>query len=653
MKTQKHFIPRLLSLALVFLLALTAAVSVFAADDQTLTITINNAQGLNDMVDEQFTAYQIFKGKANKDGEKKENEWNATEWNNWSLADIQWGDDITNAGSLIDALKSATKADWPEFYPDGGETNAFQGITYSPDDPAASAEKVADILVKNNTNAFLQAFSDFVVHGADKRGQDAADRTGYVQNGKKSTVTEGAQKSTIKVDTQGYYLIAEDHTKNQGVESEFILAVLGDQTIDLKADVPTVDKNIVTATDPEEETSKGDAAGVGDKVTFRLNGTVAKNIDTYKTYNYVFTDKLSKGLTYQKDARVYLKRGEQTYEITVGYTVDPANVSGPVTELPEADTTIKIEFTDLKAISVTGLEGFDGIKAGDEIIVEYTAVLNENSVIGSTGNLNDVQLTYSNDPHSDSTGETTTTQVHVFSFGLDLKKVGSDKPQQGLKGASFVLKKGEGDDIRYAKFKDQWILTKDGVQTFYDTKEDADSANTESQGTVTGPIRRLTGWVEKATYDSEIASDDSKSNYLLTSDEDGAIPDVYGLDEGKYALEEVVTPDGYNTMKDLSITIVAKFNEATGALESVTYTGSNGEQKTYNSSNNETEGATKGVFSSGLLPDTLVNPKAPLLPFTGGIGTVIFYVLGGLLVAGAVTYLVIASKKRKKTEENA
>lgn len=651
MKTQRHHsITRLLSLALVFLLALTVAVPVFAADDQTLTITINNAPGLNNMVDNQFTAYQIFKGKANKDGEKKENEWDATEWNNWTLADIQWGDDINTPQTLVEAIGKATKEDWPEFWPEPGTQNVFDGITYSRDDPAASAEKVADILVKNDNNAFLQAFSEFVVHGQDTRGQKGR---GYVQNGVKSKAAGDHSKSTITVKAQGYYLIAEDHALNQGAESEFILAVLGDQTINLKADVPTVDKNIVTATDPKEETSKGDAAGVGDKVTFRLTGTVAKNIDTYKTYKYVFTDKLSKGLTYQKDAKVYLKRGEQNYAINGGYTVTPVNEEGPVTTLPGGDTTIKIDFTDLKTITVPDLADFGGIKAGDEIIVEYTAVLNENSVIGSTGNLNDVKLTYSNDPHSDSTGETTTTEVHVFSFGLDLKKVGSDEPDQGLRGASFVLKKEEGGVIRYAKFKDQWILTKDGVQTFYDTKGGADSASTELQGTVTGPIRRLTEWVEKTTYDSEIVSDGLKSHYLLTSGEGGAIPDVYGLDEGKYALEEVVTPDGYNTMKDLSITIAAKFNEVTGDLESVTYTGSDGRPQEYDSANNGTEGPTKGVFSSGLLPDTLVNQKAPLLPFTGGIGTVIFYVVGGLLVAGAVTYIVIASKKRKKIEENA
>lgn len=640
MTTRKRFIPRLLSLALVLLLALTMAVPAFAASGD-LTITINNAAGLPDMQNEQFTAYQIFKGTANKDKESPDtNDWGATSWDNWSLADIEWGGDVITPQELITGLQSAVQDDWPEFFSE--DVNVFNDVSFSPEDPADSAEKVAEILVKYKTNAFLQAFSEFVVHGKGNRGDKGA---GYVTGGKKSATTDG-NSSTITVDAQGYYLIAEDHQKNQGIETEFILAVLGNQTINLKADIPTVDKGIIDDAN-DSSPDKGDAAGVGDTVTFRLTGTVAKDIDIYNTYKYVFTDTLSKGLTYQYDARVYVVREDQKAEITEGFMISPEGPKPSPNTAPANDTTITITFDDLKKVTLADKEP-NKIQGTDKIIVEYTAVLNENSVIGSTGNTNDVKLTYSNDPHSSSTGTTETTQTYVFSFGLDLQKVGSDKPD-GLKGASFVLKKGEPENVQYAKFKDQWIVTKDGTKTFYDTKDAAEAA--KGEGEVTGPVRRLTEWKNKKTYDSEIKDESEKLNYLLTSGDNGAIPDVYGLDAGTYALEEVVTPDGYNTMDDYKIEIIANINNETGELTSVTYKGNGADSgTTYDNNGNE---EVKGVFSSGLLPDKLTNQKAPLLPFTGGIGTVIFYVLGGLLVAGAVSYLVIGSKKRKKTEETA
>ena len=52
-----------------------------------------------------------------------------------------------------------------------------------------------------------------------------------------------------------------------------------------------------------------------------------------------------------------------------------------------------------------------------------------------------------------------------------------------------------------------------------------------------------------------------------------------------------------------------------------------------------------------LIPMTLTNYFAPFLPSTGGIGTVIFYVLGGLILAGVIAFLIVKSRKRTKEQE--
>ena len=92
---------------------------------------------------------------------------------------------------------------------------------------------------------------------------------------------------------------------------------------------------------------------------------------------------------------------------------------------------------------------------------------------------------------------------------------------------------------------------------------------------------------------------------------------VYGFDNGTYYLEEVETPAGYN-----QLTARQKFIISDSDLDAV-FSG--------------------GIFSTGSGVH-VVNKTGSMLPETGGIGTTIFYVLGGLLFGTAVVVLV--SKKR-------
>lgn len=91
---------------------------------------------------------------------------------------------------------------------------------------------------------------------------------------------------------------------------------------------------------------------------------------------------------------------------------------------------------------------------------------------------------------------------------------------------------------------------------------------------------------------------------------------IQGLDSGVYYLEEITAPEGYNKVADRqSVTINKANNNAT--LENDTYK----------------EGGVQ-----------VINRTGSLLPETGGIGTTIFYVVGGLMMVAAVVFLV--SKKR-------
>ena len=683
MKTTKRTFGKLLALVLVCLFALTAVVSVFAepapAEGQgALTVTIRNNEGLPKMTEGQFSVYQIFKGTAHQESvitsadssgattsgatTSGASEWGATEWNNWTLADITWGESITDREALVNALKALEEEENPWAFegPAEPKTNVFADVT------AENPESLAKVLAAHPENAFLQSFSEYLM--ANKTTLKIEPLTFEAGNPKLATGKTPAEDSlTFTFKDAGYYLFAEnpaDHTGTEDAVAEYMLAVVGQQDILLKASVPGVEKDIATT----EGDKKGDVAGVGDEVTFKLTGTLPKNFGDFDTYYYLFTDTLSKGLSLKTDSFVVtVEKGGKTYTIDPNeYAVFPY---GTLIDPPGTSTLITVAFDDL----INGGKGLsyntsEGVASGEtvvldstaKIIVTYKATVNTDAVIGGAeGNPNDVDLTYSNDPNSNSRGKTEKKTVYVYAFGLDLTKVGSDDAHdtEGLSGAGFVLKNTVTG--KYAQFKEQYVIetTVEGKKTT--TFADSMPSPVPEGATVTGPVRRLTGWVEAAIVTAAIEEYDNAADasakenakkalavYLLESGANGKIPNIYGLDAGKYALEEVITPDGYNTMDDFDIEIQAEINENTGKLVEVTYI--HGEETIH-----YTDTTNAAIFQSGLLPDTLTNQKAPFLPFTGGIGTLIFYVLGIALIGGAVTYLVIASKKRKKAEENA
>ena len=116
-----------------------------------------------------------------------------------------------------------------------------------------------------------------------------------------------------------------------------------------------------------------------------------------------------------------------------------------------------------------------------------------------------------------------------------------------------------------------------------------------------------------------------------------------GLDDGKYRLTETKTPSGFNTIDPIEFTVTADHK--------VTW---EGEERTtiLTSLNGAPTEAGSIEFTpnveSGTLTTNVVNKSGSTLPETGGMGTTLFYVLGGVLVLAAVVLLV--TKKRMRSE---
>lgn len=120
---------------------------------------------------------------------------------------------------------------------------------------------------------------------------------------------------------------------------------------------------------------------------------------------------------------------------------------------------------------------------------------------------------------------------------------------------------------------------------------------------------KITGW-----------TDDKEKATVFETPDNGKFF-IAGLDADTYYLEETKAPDGYNRLKE-PVNVVITANIASGKTVTATIT--------YN------ETATGTV--------RIENQTGVELPSTGGIGTTVFYVIGGLLMGVAVVLLVTRKK---------
>lgn len=489
---------KILGLLLAMMMMMSVAITAMA--EETYSITINNsAEGHT------YEAYQIFTGdlSTNEAGEKV-------------LSNIVWCSGVSEAGQT--ALGDA-------------------------------AAKAETLKTEADAKAFAKEVAPYLTTAA----------------GSASTVTDG--KYVISGLAAGYYLVKDKDGSVTGegdAYTEYIIKVVGNVTTEPKSDVPQVEKKVKDINDSTDDAMTGwqDSADydIGDSVPFQLKATLADNVSSYTTYKVVFHDTLSKGLTYNNDAKVYID-GEETN----GFTITP-------TSNDDGTTTLTVSCDDVKAL---------GAGNSSVITVEYTATLNNSAVLGSAGNPNEVYLEYSNNPNkseagNNETGNTPADKVIVFTYKTIINKVdGEDNP---LTGAEFTLEK-------YNKKTNEWK-----------------------------PI--------------EVVKSDDGTTFTFS-----------GLDDGDYRLTETTTPAGYNTIDPIEFTITAEHDVLSDnpALTSLSGNATTGEI-TFTS--NTTEGS--------LLAD-VVNKAGSTLPETGGMGTTIFYILGGLLVLFAVVFLV--SKKRMSSEK--
>lgn len=106
-----------------------------------------------------------------------------------------------------------------------------------------------------------------------------------------------------------------------------------------------------------------------------------------------------------------------------------------------------------------------------------------------------------------------------------------------------------------------------------------------------------------------------------------------GLDDGDYKIVETKTPSGYNTIDAIEFTITAEHDSTADAPELKNLSGGN---------------LFTGDVKTGVVSANIVNKSGSTLPETGGIGTTVFYVIGGMLMAAAAILLITKKRMNNK-----
>ena len=520
---------KMFSLALALIMALALTVPALAATDNTpKTITIANSED-----GQTYTAYKIFD--VTISGE------------NYAYtidSDSQFWDTIID---FMDGENNVLTTNEPAL-------KVGNGLTLSESSEAANSGAAGEYkwnVIGDSLNAVALAEhlnAAILATKATVATDDDFENAG-------SVAATGAN-AVINVTGAGYYFV------DSSMGALCALDTADTVTVYEKNSKPSIQKKV------QEDSNKnwGDSADAdfNDIVKFELtvntgtedayegNTDDTANLGTGVDDDYVIVDALPAGMTYQDD--IVVKVGSDTWTLDTDYTVDSTTVADQIT------------------ITLLKTGALKDLAQNTNIIITYSASLDNDAVVDGNGNINTVTLTYH--------GETSTDTATVYTYAFDLVK--TDVDNAVITGAEFKLYASKTVD------NDEVIDETAEIGVIYDA--------------ALGAYRKV--------VDGETATVITAGNVVVS-----------GLDSDTYFLVETKAPAGYNMLTaPVEVVIEGDNLEAT---------------------------VTDDVWTAGGVH--VINNSGTELPSTGGMGTTIFYVIGGVLMAGAAVLLV--TKKKLANEQ--
>jgi len=470
---------------------------------------------------------------------------------------------------------------------------------------------ILDAEAGTNLKGEVDDFIDFA-----KNANKGTDFTAYIDGDPVKILSADDNIATGLV--PGYYLLVEEQGESTNVKNAALLKIVDDD-LEVASKLGSVifekkvkDINDSTESDMSEWQDSADH-DIGDKVPFMLKATLPENVSEYSGYFLQFSDTISPAFN--------VASANDIHDLKVGIDNDGDGVvddefhenetAGVNTgyDISVSENSFTITIPDVKYL---------GANNNSVIVVNYSATLGSIVDAGSTddkvnygkaGNPNTAKASYSNN--------------------TEFKMYGDNTP-------------GDGDKPGTPGDEDKEDTTEDKVIVFtYKTEiTKTDNNGTPLDGADFTLYKQNAGGVFEAVNTKVVEPSESDNSM------NGPVFSFYGLDDGIYKLEETIEPDGYRGIDPIIFEVTAEHdkNSDDPKLEDLS-------AMIYDLENKK---ATTDEFGNvnvedGLITSDVANTKVSKLPETGGMGTKLFVIGGGLTAGAAGIYLI--TKKRTKDAE--
>lgn len=337
-----------------------------------------------------------------------------------------------------------------------------------------------------------------------------------------------------------------------------------------------------------QKTDDDQSVELGQVVNYTLTSKIPDTTG-FDAYTFTFHDQMTDGLTFNANSITVSIDNNGTAVTIPANTADGHSTDGYAYSTETASEGYETAFAI--AIPVMQYQNY----VGKTITVSYTATVDADAVTNVENNK--ANLEYSNNPKDTTTNHTPDDIEKVFSAKIVIDKYDGSNNAAKLSGAQFILRcktpgtTATGEKVTAAQGK-YYKLT-EGVVSWVDETT-------------------ISGKVDASTPQEVSASDIANGATYVTTNVSGAA-EFAGLENGTYELIEITAPDGYNKIKGVAATITINEGDTSTTAQLT---------------------KTQGI----------ANNAGTQLPSTGGIGTTIFYIVGGMLLVGAAIVLVARRK---------
>lgn len=398
----------------------------------------------------------------------------------------------------------------------------------------------------------------------------------------KATTTVSTETTTTEISglEPGFYVI---YSSDKNHSTMTVTVLDAEETVNVKVKEPGVEKEII---EDNVSAGAGNDYEIGDTVKFRVTVDIPTVGVGFSNYYFKFHDTMSDGLTLNQDSfKLYIENDPSDILLTENTDYKEPTIDANAQDKGNIVTKVEIDF-------VTGTQQNGWLSstlqqnAGKQIVIEYTATINEKA-LHTNPETNSAKIDFTNNDGSKGEGTPDTTKIYTHEMIIQKYK---DDAQTGneLAGAEFQLYKvtGNGADVSDDPIK--VVQVTPGTDGAYRV------AKTDEEGTATTTLKAAASPVGKIT--------------------------VEGLDSGWYAVVETKVPDGVNGLD------APEYIEIKGGLDA--------------------NGDPDGENYKATVTLNVINKAGSLLPETGGMGTVLFTVIGAVLIIAVGTSFVVSRKRR-------